>query len=190
MEDGKPSGGASSWRRSCGIEDEQGRHAFGSYHGSGTLQLPLSLHSGWWECWATLWNGREPSVGCMVSREGEVIKLKVRDGCPEVTEAQALSLIARIENRKLEMLKQSVDSSKAKIRESVIALNKTWFDHLLTYCDSEAGTDAWQTIQSAPFPTQPNVLRLKLACENRFCVCENQPFARPRESAPGPWNSS
>ena len=67
----------------------------------------------------------------LVSREGEVIKLKVRDGCPEVTEAQALSLIARIEDQKLEMLRQSVDVTKNRIRESVIALNKTWFDHLL-----------------------------------------------------------
>ena len=87
----------------------------------------------------------------LVSREGEVIKLKVRDGCSEVTEAQALSLIARIEDRKLEMLKQSVGVTKNRIRESVIALNKTWFDHLLTYCDSETGTDAWQAIQGAPF---------------------------------------
>ena len=87
----------------------------------------------------------------LVSREGEVIKLKVRDGCPEVTEAQALSLIAKIEDQKLEMLRQSVDVTKTRIRESVIALNKTWFDHLLTYCDSETGADALQAIQGAPF---------------------------------------
>ena len=87
----------------------------------------------------------------LTSRDGEVISLRVRDGCPEVTEAQALGLIAKIEGKKLSMLKQSTETSRTKIREAVIAINKTWFDHLLTFCDSGAGVDSMMALQSAPF---------------------------------------
>ena len=87
-------------------------------------------------------------------RDGESISLRVRDGCPEVTEAQALSFISRIEDKKLEQLKRSVASSKEKIREAVIAINKTWFDHMLTFCDSGAGVDSMMAVQSAPFFTE------------------------------------
>ncbi|OLP78075.1 Copia protein [Symbiodinium microadriaticum] len=87
----------------------------------------------------------------LTSRDGEVIVLRVRDGCPEVTEAQALSLIAKIEDKKLESLNQSVQGSKARIREAVIAINKSWFDHLLTFCDSGAGVDSMMAVQAAPF---------------------------------------
>ena len=80
-----------------------------------------------------------------------MLSLRVRDGCPEVTERQALDLISRIEDKKLSTLRKSTEVSKVKIREAVIALNKTWFDHLLAYCDSDTGSDALLGIQSAPF---------------------------------------
>ena len=87
----------------------------------------------------------------LIGREGDSISLRVRDGCPEVTEAQALGFISRIEDKKLEQLKKSVVSSKQRIREAVIAINKTWFDHLLTFCDSGAGVDSMMAVQAAPF---------------------------------------
>ena len=87
----------------------------------------------------------------LTGRDGEVLSLRVRDGCPEVTERQALDLISRIEDKKLSTLRKSTEVSRVKIREAVIALNKTWFDHLLAYCDSDTGSDALLGIQSAPF---------------------------------------
>ena len=75
----------------------------------------------------------------------------MKDECPEVTERQALDLISRIEDKKLALLRQSTAESRVKIREAVIALNKTWFDHLLAYCDSATGSEAMLGIQSAPF---------------------------------------
>ena len=87
----------------------------------------------------------------LVGRDGDAISLRIRDGCPEVTEAQALSLIARIEDKKLEQLKKAMLTTKERIRESVIAINKTWFDHLLTFVDSGSGVDSMTAVQSAPF---------------------------------------
>ena len=37
----------------------------------------------------------------LIGRDGETLVLRVRDGCPETTEQQALELIARVEDQKL-----------------------------------------------------------------------------------------
>ncbi|CAE7228630.1 RE1, partial [Symbiodinium sp. CCMP2456] len=87
----------------------------------------------------------------LTSRDGEVLTLRVRDGCPEITERQALELIARIEDRKLETLQTATASTKAKIRESMMVLNKSWFDHLISYCNSGIGSEALLAIHGAPF---------------------------------------
>ena len=87
----------------------------------------------------------------LISREGQAINLRVRDGCPEVTEAQALELIARIEEEKLTNLVDATSVTKGKIRESVISMNKTWFDHLISYCRSGVGNEALKAIHKAPF---------------------------------------
>ncbi|CAE7609261.1 GIP [Symbiodinium sp. CCMP2456] len=87
----------------------------------------------------------------LFGRDGEVINLRVRNGCPEITEQQALSLISKIEDRKPESLKSLTEITKAKVREAALALNKTWFDHLLTYCESGLSSEALLAIDRAPF---------------------------------------
>ena len=87
----------------------------------------------------------------LISREGQAINLRVRDGCPEVTEVQALELIARIEEEKLTNLVDATSVTKGRIRESVISMNKTWFDHLISYCRSGVGSEALKAIHKAPF---------------------------------------
>ena len=87
----------------------------------------------------------------LISRDGESLTLRVRDGCPEITEQQALELISRIEDQKLAELRNATSTTRTRIRESVIALNKSWFDHLIAYCNSGIGTDSLMAIHSAPF---------------------------------------
>ena len=60
-------------------------------------------------------------------------------------------MIARIEESKLETLKSATAVTKAKVREAAMSLNKTWFDHLLSYCDSAISSEALHAIHSAPF---------------------------------------
>ena len=79
----------------------------------------------------------------LTSKEGEILNSRVRDGCPEITERQALELIAKLEDQKLQALKDATAVTKGKIREAVIALNKSWFDHLVSYCGSGIGTEVW-----------------------------------------------
>ncbi|CAE7228639.1 RE1, partial [Symbiodinium sp. CCMP2456] len=87
----------------------------------------------------------------LTSREGDVLNLRVRDGCPEVTEQQALDLIAKIEDKKLQTLRTSTEATKGAVRESMLVLNRSWFDHLISYCRSGIGSEALSAIQSAPF---------------------------------------
>ncbi|CAE7642041.1 RE2 [Symbiodinium sp. CCMP2456] len=87
----------------------------------------------------------------LTSREGDVLNLRVRDGCPEVTEQQALDLIAKIEDKKLQTLRTSTEATRGAVRESMLVLNRSWFDHLISYCRSGIGSEALSAIQSAPF---------------------------------------
>ncbi|CAE7333336.1 RE1, partial [Symbiodinium sp. KB8] len=87
----------------------------------------------------------------LVGREGDVLNLRVRDGCPEITEQQALNLIARIEDKKLESLKSATEITRARVREAAVSLDKTWFDHLLAYCESGMSPEALLAVDGAPF---------------------------------------
>eukprot|EP00439_Symbiodinium_sp_Y106_P021104 s4642_g2.t1 len=61
--------------------------------------------------------------------------------------SSALELIAKLEDQKLQALKDATAVTKGKIREAVIALNKSWFDHLVSYCGSGIGTEALKGLQ-------------------------------------------
>ncbi|CAE7334262.1 RE1 [Symbiodinium sp. KB8] len=87
----------------------------------------------------------------LYGKDGEVITLRVRNGCPEITEQQALSLISKIEDRKLEKLKSLTEVTKERVREAALSLQKTWFDHLLSYCESALSSEAFLAINEAPF---------------------------------------
>ena len=86
----------------------------------------------------------------LIGRNGEEIKLKVRGRCPELSEAQALSFIARLEEDKLKSLNDMVIKSQGRIREAALRLKETWFDRLRRYATTGNMADATQAIVEAP----------------------------------------
>ena len=94
------------------------------------------------------WNSKKCRL---VGRAGDVHHLRVRNGCPEVAECQALNLIARLEEEKLNSLKTNVANTQERVRQAAVSLNKTWFDHLIQFCRSDRATDAVQAVGEAPF---------------------------------------
>ena len=86
----------------------------------------------------------------LIGRNGEKIKLKVRGGCPDRSEAQALNLIARLEEDKLKSLNDTVIKSRGRIREAALRLKETWFDRLRRYATTGRTADAAQAIVEAP----------------------------------------
>ena len=114
----------------------------------------------------------------LVGREGDVLNLRVKDGCPEITEQQALSLIARIEDKKLEGLRVATEETRTRIREAAISLIKTWFDHMIAYCRSGIAAEAQFAIRQAPFfeDLPPEVL---------YGLCEADPIDNGWEALEG-----
>ena len=82
---------------------------------------------------------------------GESINLKVREGCPEITEHQALELISRIEDRRLEQLRVNTSDTRTRVKAAAMAMNRTWFDHLLAYVNSDFSSEGFKAVEAAPF---------------------------------------
>ena len=82
---------------------------------------------------------------------GEAISLKVRDGCPEITEHQALELISRLEDSRLKQLRENTAETRSKVRAAAMAMSRTWFDHLLSYVGSDFASEGFKAVEAAPF---------------------------------------
>ena len=84
-------------------------------------------------------------------RNGEVINLRVRDGCPEIAERDALSLISRLEDNNLEELRGNIRDTKKRIKAAAMMMERTWFDHLQSYAQGGISSEAMKAIDQAPF---------------------------------------
>ena len=87
----------------------------------------------------------------LVGEDGQVIQLRVREGCPEITECEALRLIAQLEDRRLEELRMNTSRTSQRVKAAALAMDKTWFDHFLSYVDSEFASEAHKAIETAGF---------------------------------------
>eukprot|EP00439_Symbiodinium_sp_Y106_P025509 s7582_g3.t1 len=87
----------------------------------------------------------------LVGRNGEVINLRVREGCPEITEHEALKLIAQLEDSRLQELRTNTADTRQRVRAAALAMERNWFDHLISYVDSELASEALKAVDAAPF---------------------------------------
>ena len=84
-------------------------------------------------------------------RNGEVLNMRVRDGCPEIAEHDALRLIAKLEDSQLEELKIRTNNTRRQVKAAAMMMERTWFDHLQSYVRSSIATEALKSIEAAPF---------------------------------------
>ena len=88
------------------------------------------------------------------SFKGRAIRLKVRNGCPEVVESEAVALISNLEEHKLkqvEELRTNTEEGKDRIRQARSTMHKSWWHHLVDYVrDSDPATGSLAVAQ-APF---------------------------------------
>ena len=85
---------------------------------------------------------------------GKALRLRVKNGCPEVVESQALTLISRLEEHKLqqvEELRRRTEQGKDRIRQAKLAMDKTWWDHLVDYVSSPNTGSGQMAVSTAPF---------------------------------------
>ncbi|CAE7623069.1 unnamed protein product [Symbiodinium sp. CCMP2592] len=84
-------------------------------------------------------------------KNGEVMVLRVREGCPEVTEQEALKLISELEDVRLQELRENTRDTRSRVKAAALAMERTWFDYLISYIDGGISSQALKAVESAPF---------------------------------------
>ncbi|CAE7231746.1 RE2 [Symbiodinium sp. CCMP2456] len=84
-------------------------------------------------------------------RDGDTYNLRAREGCPEIAEHDALRLIARLEDENLELLRNNTDATKRRVKAAALAMERTWFDYLMSYVDGAMASEALKAIEAASF---------------------------------------
>ena len=75
----------------------------------------------------------------------------MKSGCPQLQEVEALSLIARIEERKREHLENETLVLQDKVEVASMLMEKTWEDHLWVYAQDGKMGDGLRALRDAPF---------------------------------------
>ncbi|CAE7562101.1 ycf43, partial [Symbiodinium sp. CCMP2456] len=93
----------------------------------------------------------KPGECVLWSPEGDPVQLQVEGGCPQMMELEALSLIARLEDRKLEQLKNETLTTRDKLGVSAMAMEKHWNHYLYDYVATGSFESGLRAVRDAPF---------------------------------------
>ena len=89
---------------------------------------------------------------CYLSDEaGNKLPLQVSGGCPQLKELEALALIARLEDRKLEQLQNETLLTKDRLSLSAMAMEVPWNHYLYDYVTKGAYESGLRAVRDAPF---------------------------------------
>ena len=83
--------------------------------------------------------------------DGKSLRLRVKNGCPELVESQALTLISRLEERKMQQVEELRRRTEDRIRQARIAMERTWWDHLVEHVSSSTPAAGHMAVSTAPF---------------------------------------
>ncbi|CAE7233290.1 RE1 [Symbiodinium sp. CCMP2592] len=82
---------------------------------------------------------------------GRRIPLQTESGCPQMCEMEALAIIARLEDRRLEELKNAMLLTKDRVGVAALAMEKTWDAFLLDYVGTGSFESGLRAVRDAPF---------------------------------------
>ena len=89
---------------------------------------------------------------CYLSDDhGRKLPLQLEGGCPQLKEMEALSLIARLEDRKLDQLNNEVQATEDKLNLSALAMETHWTHYLYDYVTKGAFESGLRAVRDAPF---------------------------------------
>ena len=94
------------------------------------------------------WNRKQCRL---IAPDGKALRLSMRDGCPQLPEYQALSLISRLEERKLDQLKQATMQTQEVVRAAALSMKKSWFQHVVEHCHESSVQAGNRAVDAAPF---------------------------------------
>ena len=81
----------------------------------------------------------------------ENIPLQLSGGCPQMKELEALALIARLEDRKLDLLNNEVLATEEKVSVAAMAMEKHWTHYLYDYVMTGSFESGLRAVRDAPF---------------------------------------
>eukprot|EP00439_Symbiodinium_sp_Y106_P022018 s3672_g2.t1 len=83
--------------------------------------------------------------------EGEEIALATHGGCPYLCEAEALSLISRLEDRKRERLENETATTLDRIELAALRMDRHWMDNLCDFAGSGSMDAGVRSLRDADF---------------------------------------
>ena len=90
--------------------------------------------------------------GCVLQDpEGNQQRLRVTGGCPHLHEAEALAMIARLEDRKRERLLNETVVTMDRVNLAAATMDKGWKDYVKDYVRDEAMDQGLRGVRDAPF---------------------------------------
>ena len=92
-----------------------------------------------------------PQSCYLTGPDGTRIPMKTESGCPEISELEALSLIARLEDRKLDLLNNEVLATSDKLSMSALAMELHWNHYLYDYVAKGNFESGLRAVRDAPF---------------------------------------
>ncbi|CAE7616380.1 TY5A [Symbiodinium sp. CCMP2592] len=92
-----------------------------------------------------------PQACTLVDPEGMSTTLRIQGGCPQLQEMEALSLIAKIEDRKLEMLRNSTLTTSDALKVTAMSMSYQWDYYLLDYVKTGCFDSGLRAVRDAPF---------------------------------------
>ena len=92
-----------------------------------------------------------PQSCFLTAPDGTRIPMKTESGCPEISELEALSLIARLEDRKLDMLNNEIQATSDKLSMSALAMEHHWNHYLYDYVSKGNFESGLRAVRDAPF---------------------------------------
>ena len=82
---------------------------------------------------------------------GERTALNVSTGCPQLCEAAALALIAKLEDRKREQLENETLTTMDAVTLATINMSRSWWDYVQEYAESGNKEAGLRGLRDAPF---------------------------------------
>ncbi|CAE7812024.1 unnamed protein product [Symbiodinium sp. CCMP2592] len=94
---------------------------------------------------------RGPDQCLLRTSEGENIPLATQGGCPHLCEAEALALIARLEDRKLERLENEAATTMDRVEMAAMQMDRSWFESLQEYVEGDSVEAGVRSLRDAEF---------------------------------------
>ena len=100
-------------------------------------------------------------------RTGRSCRLTTSAGCPQLCEAEALALIAKVENKKLERLQNETATTMDRVQVAAMQMDRRWIDYLRSYVKQDNLEDGVRSLRGFTFLEGSSGRMFRWPCSRR-----------------------